>query len=53
LKLGRSRPDVYYKPKLATIDLLGFNQLDEILEDAQTQAEEFKQYLQKHFRQMP
>ncbi|MBN1869512.1 MAG: patatin-like phospholipase family protein [Candidatus Omnitrophica bacterium] len=53
LKLSRSRPDVYYKPKLANIELLGFHQIDEIFADVQTEAEQLKQYLQnniQHFR---
>lgn len=54
LKLSRSKPDVYYKPKLTNIDLLGFHQLDEIMADVQPEAAQFRQYLQKnihHFKE--
>lgn len=52
LKLSRSQPDVYFKPKLTDIDLLGFHQLNAILASVQPDAAQFKHYLEKNLHHL-
>jgi NTE family protein len=49
-KLGQSRPDLYFKPKLPNIGILDFHRIDNILDSVAEDAAEFKSRLQTLFR---
>jgi len=47
-KLASSKPDYYIKPGLHNVEILDFQNLDNILESVQPEVEQFRSYLEKN-----